>query len=391
MRCWGSGALLGNGTPATIGDDETPGSAGPVDLGPGRTATRIAVGLNHTCAVLDDGTLRCWGLLGGLGLPNLPVAFGEYLGDNESPTSVDPVDLGADRTAVEVTVGNGNTCASLDDGTLRCWGANEWGQLGYANTVRIGDDETPGSQPPVDVGEGRTTAQLSAGNAFTCAILDDGNVRCWGFAGDGGLGPGVVGNIGDDETPGSVDVLDFGSRGVLPGLSTTVYADEATVAVGESLHVHVRVVNSGDTALQDVTISSPDIPDCEVAPFDMAVGATVTVDCTRVMSADDAPVFSTTASVVANQVPTAVVSNQLDVAVEAAAPGLSVVLSAPQVSTDPGGPPDRLVRGRGQHRQRRSVRCHHRGPDGARLRGGPVRPGGRRGPHRELHRGDHAG
>jgi alpha-tubulin suppressor-like RCC1 family protein len=56
---------------------------------------------------------------------------------------VGDIELGG--VAVEVSAGNGHSCARLDTGAIRCWGRNFYGQLGYANTIDIGDDESPAS------------------------------------------------------------------------------------------------------------------------------------------------------------------------------------------------------------------------------------------------------
>ena len=150
MRCWGYGGdgELGYGNTNDIGDNETPGSVGPVDLGPGRSAVAISAGYSHTCAILDNGTVRCWGddLNGELGYGNTAT-----IGDDETPGSVGPVNLGAGRTGAAISAGEAHTCATLDDGTVRCWGAGGLGRLGYGNTNTIGDNETPGSVGPVDL------------------------------------------------------------------------------------------------------------------------------------------------------------------------------------------------------------------------------------------------
>ena len=209
VRCWGlsTGGQLGYGNGTTIGDDETPGSAGPVDLGAGRTATAITAGQAHTCAILDNDTVRCWGSasLGQLGYGNTT-----NIGDNETPGSVGPVDLGAGRTAKTISAGDVHTCAVLDNDTVRCWGAGIEGRLGYGNTTNIGDTETPGSVGPVDLGAGRTAKTVTGGSGHTCAILDNDAVRCWGFGGNAQLGYANTDTIGDDETPGTVGPVDLG-------------------------------------------------------------------------------------------------------------------------------------------------------------------------------------
>jgi len=92
VRCWGYGGNgeLGYGNRNAVGDDEAPGSVGPVDLGFARTAVAISAGGSHTCARLDDASVRCWGY-GGNGRLGLCNEFD--VGDNEAPGSVGPVDL----------------------------------------------------------------------------------------------------------------------------------------------------------------------------------------------------------------------------------------------------------------------------------------------------------
>ena len=232
VRCWGFGqdGRLGYGNQDSIGDDETPDSVGPVDLGTGRTAAAVSAGRAHTCAILDDGAVRCWGssgqLFGGdgrLGYPELndrpPVGPAPLnVGDNETPGSIGPVDLGPGRTATAIAAGDFHTCTVLDDRNVRCWGLGESGQLGYGNTQRIGDNETPGSAGPVDLGSGRTATAISAGS-HSCARLDDGTVRCWGFGANGRLGYGATETIGDEELPGSAGPVNLGAGRTAAALS----------------------------------------------------------------------------------------------------------------------------------------------------------------------------
>ena len=215
VRCWGFAAngRLGHEALANVGDDESPGTLAPVDLGDGRTATAVTAGNSHTCAILDDGGVRCWGYAyhGELGYALAgPDGAQEDIGDDEAPGSVGPVQLGAGRTAVAIAAGDLHTCALLDDGSVRCWGLGSSGQLGYGNTRNVGDDELPGSVGPVFLGVGRTAVAIAAGVAQTCAILDDGGVRCWGFGRNGRLGYGSAASVGDDELPGSLPPVDLG-------------------------------------------------------------------------------------------------------------------------------------------------------------------------------------
>ncbi len=196
VRCWGSGddGRLGYRNTRSIGDDETPASAGDIDLG--GSVTEIAAGWAHTCALLDTGAVRCWGvgLDGRLGYGNE-----RNVGDHETPASVGNVDIGG--VVVHIAAGMNHTCALLDSGSIRCWGGAAHGQLGYGNTIPIGDTESPAETGYVNVG-GHVT-QVTAGANFTCALLDTGAVRCWG---DGtAIGLGSPEDIGDDEPPSSVE------------------------------------------------------------------------------------------------------------------------------------------------------------------------------------------
>ncbi len=209
VRCWGFGSdgRLGYGHRNPIGDDETPAAVPPLNFWPGRSATAISAGRDHNCALLDDASVRCWGygFLGRLGYANEAT-----LGDDETLEAIGPVNLGAGRSARAISAGNGHTCALLDDASVRCWGFGGSGRLGYANTNDIGDNEPPGAAGPVDHGPGRSARAISAGDAHSCALLDDGSVRCWGFGGSGRLGYANTNDIGDNESPGEVGPVDLG-------------------------------------------------------------------------------------------------------------------------------------------------------------------------------------
>jgi E3 ubiquitin-protein ligase HERC3 len=170
-----------------------------VDLGTGRTAQALAAGYNHTCALLDDGTVKCWGwnYTGQLGLGDTsdrgdaPLEMGDDL---------PAVDLGTGRTAQALAAGYLHTCALLDDGTVKCWGRNNSGQLGLGDTGDRGQviGEMGDDLPAVDLGTGRTAQALAAGEFHTCALLDDGTVKCWGRNGYGQLGLGDTSDRGDE-------------------------------------------------------------------------------------------------------------------------------------------------------------------------------------------------
>jgi hypothetical protein len=115
--------------------------------------------------------------------------------------------------AIGVATGEVHTCALLDDHRVKCWGNNSFGQLGYGDTRDRGG--TPADMgdnlPTVDLGSGRTAVVIAAARYGTCAILDDGSAKCWG---QGFAGAATTGDIGvaPDQMGDHLTPLDFGGR-----------------------------------------------------------------------------------------------------------------------------------------------------------------------------------
>jgi alpha-tubulin suppressor-like RCC1 family protein len=239
LECWGEddrGQLGGGGTDT---DMNTPVS---VSLGTGRTAVAVSAGTSHTCAILDDGSLRCWGADYSGQLGDGGPAFDT---DKNTPVSVS---LGTGRTAVAVSAGAYHTCAILDDGSLKCWGADYAGQLGDGGTNT--DKDTPVS---VSLGTGRTAVAVSAGDSRTCAILDDGSLNCWGYDAFGGLGDG--GTNTNKDTPVSVS-LGTGRTAVAiaAGGHTCAILDDGSLKCWGSNYVG-QLGDGGSNTEQDTPVS----------------------------------------------------------------------------------------------------------------------------------------
>jgi alpha-tubulin suppressor-like RCC1 family protein len=207
VRCWGRNnrGELGYGHNENIGDDETPAVAGVVDIG--GPATALMLGGAHSCALREDGQVVCWGS-GNRGQTGL--AHTNHISDDpgETPASQGVLNLGG--PALHLASGGAHACALLESGSVRCWGYNAEGELGYGRVDDIGDDEHPSSVGPVQIGG--TVEQLSSGYIHTCAIIDDGALRCWGFGSDGALGYGNTDHVGDDETPAEAGDVAVGGR-----------------------------------------------------------------------------------------------------------------------------------------------------------------------------------
>jgi len=210
VKCWGrnnSGQLgLGDVSSRGDGSGEMGSSLPTIDLGVERSAVALAAGDGHTCALLDDDSLKCWGRnnLGQLGLGDVSLR-GD--GSGEMGDSLPAIDLGAERSVVTMAAGDRHTCALLDDDSLKCWGSNEYGQLGLGDTNDRGDGagEMGDNLPSVDLSPGRSAKALALGGRHTCAILDDDSVKCWGDNSWGQLGLGNTAHRGD----GSDEMGDF--------------------------------------------------------------------------------------------------------------------------------------------------------------------------------------
>ncbi len=204
VRCWGSnssgqlGSTTNNGT-----TDPNPAAEPSVALGAGRIAVALSSGVAHTCALLDDGSVRCWGsnLFGQLG------AAANSGTSTPNPEPLATVDLGTGRTAVAIAAGDDHTCALLDDGSVRCWGLNQFGELG-STTNNGTTDPNPAPAPAVALGAGRSALAVGGGGSHTCALLDDGTVRCWGLNESGQLG-NTTNNGTDNVNPAPLAAVDL--------------------------------------------------------------------------------------------------------------------------------------------------------------------------------------
>jgi alpha-tubulin suppressor-like RCC1 family protein len=160
----------------------------PVAVSLGVPATQIAAATFHTCALLINGTVKCWG-------SNFYGQLGSAVPD-PTPT---PTTVALGRSAVQISTSDLFTCALLDDGTVKCFGDNYVGELGSAPNFGM---YNPNSTPTATESLGAPAVQISAGGDHTCAILSDGTIKCWGDNTFGQLGSSLVGGYLPLTVPG---------------------------------------------------------------------------------------------------------------------------------------------------------------------------------------------
>jgi len=241
--CWGNGGYgsLGQGNNNNIYAASV-SSTPDVDLGVNRTATGVCVGFMHACALLEDGSVKCWGnnYEAQLGFGDVPIDPPWVTGappppfappppphgpagyemdkgnePNEMGDNLPVVNLGVGMRATQISCGAYFTCALLENGSVKCWGSSSSGQLGYGHTDSIGHNvnEMGDHLPAVDLGTGRTAKRISLGTEHACAVLDNGTMKCWGSSSSGQLGAYSGQKIGDEanEMGNNLATVDLGT------------------------------------------------------------------------------------------------------------------------------------------------------------------------------------
>ena len=221
MKCWGDNGYGQLGF-STLGADVMQPTAVPGMTG----VTQMAAGQSHTCVLLADRTVSCWGLnsAGELGdstmlsryqpmpvpgLSDVVQVAADYTGscalvasgavwcwgfnrDGEvgdgsmAEQQLVPARALGISDAVRIAAGDTHNCALLRNGTVMCWGNNRYGQLGDGTTA-----SHPTPEPVMAIGD---AVDIDARGPNTCVILSDRSVRCWGWGTSGQLGNGGTAN-----------------------------------------------------------------------------------------------------------------------------------------------------------------------------------------------------
>ena len=212
VRCWGFNAYgqlgIGSKTNVIKATDST-----PVPML--EDVAHIAAGGHHTCALTSAGDVKCWGANGlgqlGNGLP------GDSILDEMDELAMPLVVVDLKAPAKAIALGSAYSCAILVSGDVKCWGDGSFGSLGYGDTKPVRYPGEFAVLPAVDLGGKAEMLSASCGydeatpGRSTCAILADSSMRCWGRNNYGQLGLGHRNDIGDDEgeTPNSAGPVPY--------------------------------------------------------------------------------------------------------------------------------------------------------------------------------------
>ena len=137
-------------SPRGDGANEMGDNRSVVDLGTGKTAVAISVGDDHNCALLSDGGVKCWGgnSYGQLGQGDT-LTRGLAPGQVDMGDLLPAIALGTGEIVVGIRAGEQHTCALLIQGRMKCWGWGESGRLGLGDTANRGDQPNEmGNQLP---------------------------------------------------------------------------------------------------------------------------------------------------------------------------------------------------------------------------------------------------
>ena len=146
--------------------------------------SKVVAGAYHTCALRDDGTVWCWGA-NGYG----QLGINSSTGGSNFPARVVDVNSNVLTEVIDITSSGYHTCVLKGDGTVWCWGWNYYGQIGDGTTT---DSYAATQATKEDESFLTDITAVSAGRAHTCALAANGTVWCWGYNSDGRVGDGTA-------------------------------------------------------------------------------------------------------------------------------------------------------------------------------------------------------
>ena len=252
VKCWGDNIMgqLGLDDNLDRGDNEIPKDVNNVFLGAGLIPKDISTGRLHSCVLFTNGKIKCWGynFNGQLGQDVGSIRIGTIPGDM---ASLQTIQLGA--KVLSISCGADHTCALLENNSVKCWGYNSIGQLGIGNSTDVGDEVVHiGNLTGISLGTDLTVKKIMAGNDHNCALMSNDNLKCWGDNFKGMLGLGDIINRGDlpNQMGDQLDFVNLGNESIITDLS--LGADHSCAILGNTKLKCWGVNNDGRLGLGDI-------------------------------------------------------------------------------------------------------------------------------------------
>jgi alpha-tubulin suppressor-like RCC1 family protein len=222
IQCWGDNR---NGE---LGDGTTTGKALPVTVsGYSTGGKKVATGSYYTCAIkANGGALQCWGYngLGNLGVGNTT--------NRNTPTDVTNMSSGVTHISLSSHTSNHNHTCAIKAGVPYCWGYNGYGGIGDNTTIQR-------NIPTGILGLSGNVIDISVGSLHTCALTSSGGVLCWGYGPHGQLGDGTTTSAQLTFVP--VTGLSSGIQSVQAGELRTCALTKASAVVCWGYNAHGQV------------------------------------------------------------------------------------------------------------------------------------------------------
>jgi alpha-tubulin suppressor-like RCC1 family protein len=244
VRCWGHNTYGG------LGDGTTKFKDTAVTVSSGTSFKSVSVGQDHSCAVTTAGALYCWGL-----------NTSNQVGDNTTTQRTSPTAIDVGVNYLMVSSGEAHSCGITTANKLRCWGLGDYGQIGNAGTAN--------QAVPVNIDNTVDYKFVALGSKSTCAITTSNKLRCWGRNVYYTLGDGTTtwkSSPQDIDATADYDSVSMGSHhacGILTSGGMRCWGDNTYGQIGDGSNTTRTTpvdVNSGTTytsvSVNDETVNA---------------------------------------------------------------------------------------------------------------------------------------
>ncbi len=249
VKCWGTnqnGQLGASGLPADCSTayysdfaETEPYCPTPFSVVGVSSASNVATGYGHTCALISNGSIKCWG----------DNSVGQ-LGQSVAVSPSAPVTVSGLSAVKQLASNDVRTCTVSGTGNrLQCWGQNQWGEVGNGNTI---EQDTP--VPVANLPASPTVLSVATGAGHTCSLMSDSTLRCWGDNAFGELATNDASPVTSPVTPGGVNGAVSAVSGGGGHTSAVITADQSIQCWGRNQRGQLGTGTTADS-VSPVTVN----------------------------------------------------------------------------------------------------------------------------------------